>query len=371
MKKKLAIIRADDSQLPFVVKAKEMGIETHCFAWDKEGYTHCKGIADYFHPISILDREQILEKCKELKIAGVITKSDNAVATVAFVAEGMGLVGNRYEDMLIASDKYKAHQAMLKKGVNSPRFAIAKKGQMPDLVGFKYPLVVKPTDRKGSIGVVKINTEAVLMEAIQNAQQLSYSGQAVVEEFAAGTPIIAAQCVSWKGKHHIVSIDDSEELEDSFYKTAYHHPASLNDEEKNKTISEVKKALDALNFINGASEVEFILTTDGDIKIIEVNPRMAGETEHLMAELSTGYDLAKGAINIALNNFEEPVLTINKCSGLYYLRKETEYLRSIIENSENDPEIIEAVVYKREFSTGELGHLIYQSDRKRSWKPQL
>lgn len=36
MKKKLAIIGASYLQLPLVKKAKEMGIETHCFAWEAE-----------------------------------------------------------------------------------------------------------------------------------------------------------------------------------------------------------------------------------------------------------------------------------------------------------------------------------------------
>ena len=47
MKKKLAIISANEDQMPLVNKAKEMGIETHCFSWDKtEEHTFCKGIAD-------------------------------------------------------------------------------------------------------------------------------------------------------------------------------------------------------------------------------------------------------------------------------------------------------------------------------------
>jgi len=105
--KKLAIICADKRQLALVEKAKELGIETHCFAWDREGYIDCKGIADYFHPISILEKEQILEVCREIKIDGVTSiKVDHATPTVAYVAQGLGLNGNRYEDMLTVRNKY-------------------------------------------------------------------------------------------------------------------------------------------------------------------------------------------------------------------------------------------------------------------------
>ena len=51
--RKLAIIGASYLQLPLVKKAKEMGIETHCFAWE-EGAV-CKEYSDFFYPISIFN----------------------------------------------------------------------------------------------------------------------------------------------------------------------------------------------------------------------------------------------------------------------------------------------------------------------------
>ena len=68
--KKLAIIGASYLQLPLVQRAKEMGIRTICFAWE-EGAV-CKDVADTFYPISIVEKEQILEICKQEQIDGVI-----------------------------------------------------------------------------------------------------------------------------------------------------------------------------------------------------------------------------------------------------------------------------------------------------------
>ena len=64
--KKIAIIGASYLQLPLVLKAKEMGLETHCFAWE-EGAV-CKEICDFFYPISILDKEIILDICKNINL---------------------------------------------------------------------------------------------------------------------------------------------------------------------------------------------------------------------------------------------------------------------------------------------------------------
>ena len=49
---KLAVIGASSGQLPICLKAKEMGLEVHCFAWS-EGAV-CKDVVDYFHPVSIV-----------------------------------------------------------------------------------------------------------------------------------------------------------------------------------------------------------------------------------------------------------------------------------------------------------------------------
>ena len=93
--KKLAIIGASYLQLPLVKKAKEMGIETHCFAW-KEGAV-CETFADFFYPISITERGKILEVCQKIKINAITSiGSDLAVSTVNYIAESMSLIGNNY-----------------------------------------------------------------------------------------------------------------------------------------------------------------------------------------------------------------------------------------------------------------------------------
>ena len=60
--KKVVIIGANDFQNPLILKAKELGYETHVFAW-KDGSIGEK-TADYFYPISIVEKDKILEECK-------------------------------------------------------------------------------------------------------------------------------------------------------------------------------------------------------------------------------------------------------------------------------------------------------------------
>jgi len=368
MKKKLAIIRADSSQLSLINKAKEMGIETHCFAWDKEGFTDCKDIADYFHPISILEKELILEKCKEIKIDGVTSIcSDTAVPTVAYVAQGMGLIGNRYEDMLILRSKYKARQTFFKNGMNSPRFAIAQEDV--DLSGFKYPLIVKPVDRCGSDGAIKVEKEDDLQEAILRSKEISFSKEVLIEEFITGLEA-SVDSISWNGEHHVMVIKEREMIieNDCPVKMAGHYPFDLPVHIQNKIIEETQKALNSINFKNGASNTEFRIANDGTVIVLEVNPRMAGEKSHILMKLHNGYDVLKGVIDVALGQFEKPVFTQKKYSGVYYCRKNTENIRQAIENKEKDPDIVDAVLYmEEEKHLGRIGYFIYQSEQKKRW----
>ncbi len=110
--KTLAVIGASYLQLPLVQKAKEMGLRVLCFAW-ADGAV-CKDIADKFYPISIVEKEAILQVCQEEKIDGICTiASDVSAPTVAYVAEQMNLTGNTYEAALRAHDKYKSRVQMV------------------------------------------------------------------------------------------------------------------------------------------------------------------------------------------------------------------------------------------------------------------
>ena len=379
MKKKLAIISAAAEQIPMVKKAKEMGIETHCFAWDKkEKHFVCKQYADFYHPISIFDKEEILEKCKEIKIDGITSVSDAyAPPTVAFVAENMGLVGNKYKDIMTAGNKYQARKLLFEHGVNSPRFILVQNGQMPDLTGFKYPLIVKPTDRTSSHGVTKVNSEKELIDAIQRALDESFNKKEVlIEEFISGSEV-SAHTLSWHGKHYILTVRDKVTSGAPYFvEIAHHIPSQHSPEIVAKVEAEARKSLDALNIKNGACDAEFMITENGDVYAVEINSAWGGDKDYDMIYYATGVDYMKLVINAALGHFEEPVINFNYYSGCYYLSKDTEWVKDIIINKDKDPDIVEAAILREELnplrsSDDRVGYFIYRSNRKRTFNSKL
>ena len=184
MKKKLAIIGASYLQLPLVERAKKMGIETHCFAWS-EGAV-CKNVADYFYPISILEKETILQKCLEINIDGITTiATDMAVPTICYVAEKMNLVSNSYISSSVSTNKWNMRNAFKIGHCSIPKFIEANNNEV-NIKDFKFPLIVKPVDRSGSRGVTKVLFENQLPEAINYAISESFCKKAIVEEYIDG-----------------------------------------------------------------------------------------------------------------------------------------------------------------------------------------
>lgn len=370
MKKKLAIIGASYLQMPLVKKAKEMGAESVCFAWE-EGAV-CKDVCDHFYPVSTVNKEEILRICREIKIDGITTiASDVAVLTVNYVAEKMGLIGNPDKYSETATNKYLMRQCFMEHDVPSPKFCLTD-GIIPEMIeSFRYPVIVKPTDRSGSRGVEKVEESNELKSAIERACKESFQKKAVIEEFVEGREI-SVESISYKGKHYVLQITDKVTTEAPFFVELEHHqPSSLPDDIKDRVKAIVLNALDALHIQYGASHAELKITKNGDIRVIEIGARMGGDfIGSDLVRLSTGYDFLKGVIGVALGLFEEPKLTEHYHSGVYFLCKETERLKPIIENYKKYPEIVEAEITDAELrsiecSADRSGYMIYKADCKK------
>lgn len=367
--KKLAIIGASYLQMPLVKKAKEMGLEVHCFAWE-EGAV-CKEVADYFYPISIIEHGQILKVCQDVKIDGVCTiASDVAAPTVSYVAEKMRLTANPYEAAVRANNKFLMRNAFMAAGVPCPQYKMVKSVDEAKDINWDYPLIVKPSDRSGSLGVTKVLNREELNAAIERAIGVSFKKEAMVEEFIEGREI-SVEFISYKGTHYPLQITDKVTTEAPYFVELEHHqPADFTPAEYDRIFDITKTALDALGITNGASHSEYKITKEGRIAVMEIGGRMGGDfIGSDLVRLSTGYDFLKGVIDVALGEFEEPVKTINMHSGVYFLCKETEQLKSTIENWQSNPIFIEGEITDNRLrnvtcSADRSGYVIYKNDSK-------
>ena len=356
---KIVIIGANSFQNPLILKAKEMGYETHVFAW-KSGDIGEK-TADYFYPISITEKDKILEECKKIKPKAVVSiASDLAVLTVNYLADKLGLTANSPKISKVCTNKYEMRKAFQEANVRVPKFKNVGLEDKIDLSEFKMPVIVKPTDRSGSRGITLVKEEGQLKEAVASAIDNSFEKRAIVEEYIEGNEY-SCECISYQGKHKFLAITKKFTTgSPHFIETGHIEPSGLSEEQENIVKQEVFKALDALKIQNGPSHSEFKIDKEGNVGIIEIGARMGGDCIGSdLVKISTGYDFLKLTIDVALG--KEPILERvcePKIAVIKFIfdKKELDKLEKIKENH------LDAIYYISEIS--DLNHKIVDSSSR-------
>lgn len=319
MKKKLAIIGASYLQEPLIQKAKSMGLETHVFAW-AAGDVGEKS-ADVFYPISIVERDEILEKCREIGIDGICTiASDLAAIAVNYVAENMGLTGNSMACTLVSTNKHEMRKCFEANGDPSPKSMRVESVADVNVSELVFPVIVKPMDRSGSRGITKVTKAEDLEAAIENAKSQGFEKYALVEEYATGREY-SVEYVSWKGEHKFLAMTQKYTTgAPDFIETGHMEPAAVNPEMLAQVQGVVEHALTSLGIQYGASHSEVKISEEGVIRIIEIGGRMGGDNiGSALVQLTTGYDFVKAVVETALGQEPTEEKTKQACAGIHFI----------------------------------------------------
>lgn len=370
--KKLAIIGASYLQLPLVLKAKELGVKTICFAWEDGAV--CRDFADKYYPISIIDKERILSVCREEKIDGITTiATDIAVPTVNFVAHELGLTGNSIETGYIATNKYAMREALKKGGCSCPFFQkiTSVSDALEAIKHTTFPVIIKPCDRSGSMGVTKVDKPEDLADAVNAALDSSFCKEAILEKFIDIAHEISVEGISWRGEHHVLAITDKVTTGAPHYvELGQHQPSQLPQPILDEAVRQVKLGVRALGIENGASHPELMISKDGEVYVTEIGARMGGDfIGSDLVYLSTGYDFLKGVIEIALGEFSGVCFGEKHYAGVWFYAPDTPQVKEMIEHQPRHPWIIRSELHEDELkpltrSADRAGYFIYKYNKK-------
>ncbi len=305
--KKLVVIGANDFQNQLILKAKSLGYETHAFAWS-DGSVGEKN-ADCFYPISIVEKDLILDECRRIKPDGICSiASDLAAITVNYVAENLGLPCNSTEYTDIQTNKYAMRKALSEAGIPCPKFAVVdtQTDYKALLRGFSFPVIVKPTDRSGSRNITKLESFDGIEKAVSEACDTSFEKKAIVEEYLSGDEY-SMETISYKGEHKFLAVTKKYTTgAPNFIETGHKQPSGLSSEVIDRAKNMIFKALDALHVENSAGHSEFRVDKEGNVRIIEIGARMGGDCIGSdLVYLSTGNDFVKMVIDVACGNAPE------------------------------------------------------------------
>jgi biotin carboxylase len=361
---KLAIIGASTGQLPLCKKAKEMGLETYCFAWEKGAV--CKDHVDHFYPISIMEMDKIANICKQEGVKGVVSNGSDITQEVAsYVAGKLSLNCTPYATLRLLRDKYYVRSICKDiENLSMPSY-YKYEGKDKNI----YPCVVKPCVGGAKKGVSYVRNKEELPKALQYAST-GDGGGIDIEEFIEGKEV-SVESISFHGYHTIFQITDKDSSgAPHFVELGHHQPANLPSDIYNKIHEVIPQILTAIGYTNGASHIELKYNSRG-VFLIEANLRGGGdEISNRLTEMSTGLDYLRSMIEVALDVYRKPFKTgAPHYAGIYYLCKQTANLLPAFLSAIDKPWCIEVDVVSTQlqesFSNYERnGHLIYLSDHK-------
>lgn len=302
--KHLMIIGGGVFQVPAIKTAKSMGLKVVVTDYNPESEGML--LADYPIEVSTRNINLTVNTAKQFHMScpldGVMTVGTDASQTVAAVADALNLPGIPFEVAERATDKIKMRQVLQEKGIPVPKFrpvwTLDEGREAMD--SMELPLVIKPCDNMGARGVRKIERLDDLIPAFREAKEASISGKLIIEEFMDG-PELSLDALVENDTIHITGVADRIiERSPYFVEVGHTLPSNLPEQHVNETVEVFKQAIRALGINTGAAKGDIKFTADGP-KIVEIAARLSGGWMSAYTyPLSSGVNLYKAAIQIAL-----------------------------------------------------------------------
>ena len=313
-----------------VNRAKELGVETFCFAWEKGAIA--KASADHFIPLSVTEKEEIAKLCLEYKVDGVVAAASVALQTAAFVADKLNLVGNSLEVSLqIGNKNYVREMTKNVVGLSQIRYEVFDDISKFNDNEWKFPVIFKPTNSGGKNGVIIVNSSDEVEKAFTYAKK--GHERVIVEEYIGGKEY-SVESLSYRGKHYVIQVTDKDNSgSPHFIELAHHQPAELSLEMRKRVENVIQNILSAVGIQNGPCHTE-IKICNGCIYLIEVNGRLGGDhISYPLTELSSGYPYITGVINVALDKFDPEELKGHDTAyaSVFFVTKQTSYLKNVFD----------------------------------------
>lgn len=379
--KKIAILGASLLQKSLIIKANNLGFETHVFDFDKNAIGFKYAYKKYF--ISTLDSEKILDKCIKNNIEGILTTaSDRPMRTVSIIGEQLGLITPSEESIKNSINKNRMRDILFKNNISIPKYVSvdSKKEFFANLNNFEN-MIVKAADNSGKRGVssVSINDSPEKKSQAYDYACINSSSKVVlIEEMLFGQEIsVEVLCTS---KDIIIvamtkkTTTGSPEFVEIKHEIPFLCEISLLTKINEITYTTIK----ALGLKNCGVHLEIIIQNSIPY-IIEVGPRLGGDyiTSQLVP-LSTGYDIEKNLLRLVMGEKIEPLVNKHDFSMIKYFVSNGEVLKEIITPflDKYKKNIIEMLFYFKPGdklpitidSTSRIGHIISVFENDKTYK---
>jgi len=357
--KRILILGASVLQLPAIKKAKEMGLYVGVADYNPQAV----GIpyADEFFNVSTIDEESVYQAAKKFKTDGIMTlATDMPMRSVAYAAHKLGLAGISYDTAVKATDKGEMIKAFEAASIEHPwYFILPEPSELEKVIDrITYPCISKPVDNAGSRGVMLIQSKNELEAAVQYSFSNGRKGGVIVEEYLQGNEV-SVEVMVVNGIVNILQVTDKLTTgAPHFVEMGHSQPSRLGEENVNAIKDLAARAVRSVEINNSPVHVEIMLVKNGP-RMIELGARMGGDciATHLVP-LSTGIDMVRATIDIALGNEPDITPKFEKGSAIRYMKEKHGIIKAIsgIDTAEKMDDVQQITLVKTVGDTvGEIG----------------
>jgi len=300
---KLLIIGAGIGQVPLLEKAKARGL--HVTVASIPGPYPCFLLADDVIYTNIYDRDEIVNEARKREITAIVSdQNDLMMPTVAYVAEKLGLPGNRFETVMAYCNKNTFRELCDKVEVPCPKHVAIGSGEINlDNINFPLPWIVKPADSQSSIGIKKIEDKRELKIALHEAISKSPTHAAIVEEFFEGRELVCEGFIN-NGKYYLLAFADRRyfNLDDVMIPSQTLFPSSISKTIQDKIVKYEQMLSMAMKPSFGIVHSEYLINEKtGEICIVESALRGGGVyISSDLIPMATGIDINDVLLDKAL-----------------------------------------------------------------------
>lgn len=337
--------------MPPIRYAKEQGhyIITCDYLPDNPGHQ----LADEYYNISTTDTEAVFELAAGLNLDAVVAfGSDVAALPAAFVAEKLGLPGNPYSSVRILTQKDLFRNFLLENDFNVPRHRgfLSFGGMEEYFEQLNAAVVVKPVDASGSKGVSKVTDIKELRAAFDLALPFSKVKRVIVEEFIEKSIQIAGDGFVLNGElvFRCFAKEHFNPHDHPFNPVGESFPLQLPAPVQANIHNDIDRLMHLLNMRGGALNFDVFLDKDQKVFLMEIGPRAGGNFIAELIKYSTGTDLARYAVDVALglDCSGLSMYQAAQCYAYYTPHSQTEgYLEDIILDESVAGNVVETIMF--------------------------
>lgn len=288
---------SDQADLMEVLREKFQGC--YIILADMAKHVIASPYADKHLIISTMDFDAIRKAAKEENVDCIITAcGDQPLITMATISEELGLPCYLSKDeALMMTNKLHMKKMMVDNGIPTSKFKTIYNVD-DDISDLQYPLMIKPADCNGSLGVRKANNQKQFVEFFTKAKEYSFSHNAIVEEFKEGKEV-GIDCYALDGKATILMMGEvrKKKIGDSvllIYQT--YIPADISQKAK-ENLQKVANDITRVFKLENTPILIQTLVKGDDVNVIEFAPRIGGASKHRTVTLKTGFDILRANVD--------------------------------------------------------------------------